>query len=159
MNVFFDSGKEIRVQAVSAKRGVAMERDPNLLGNFIIEDAIAAMYKSLTAEHLVKALTTIRERMQEGGHLVVAVKPGNEQGLELRTVSTPDGQNWFAAFTCMEEEIKKKQEYVSGFTAEIEKLLTLTLNSEEVVGIIVNPWEKPLKLTKEHIRLIVGGQA
>ncbi len=134
----------------------ALEKDKNLLGNFKIEDAIAAMYKNLTAERLAKVIYVIRERMQEGGHLVVAVKPGSEQGLELRTVATPDGQKWFAAFTGMDEELKKKQEFVSGFTAEIEKLIAITMGSAEVCGLIINPWERPLKLTKEHLGLILS---
>lgn len=131
-----------------------MEKDKNLLGNKRIEDAIAALYKNTDEERLAKVLYTIRDRINENGHLVVAVKPGEGAGLELRPVSTPDGKSWFAAFTSINEELKKKEEIVSGFTAEISKLFEITLASENVSGVIINPWDKALKLTKQHIELL-----
>ena len=132
-----------------------MEKDKNLLGNKRIEDAIADMYKDLTDENLTKVIYIIRERIKENGHFVVAVKPGNDHGLVLRTVSTQDGNKWFAAFTSLEEEIKKKEDIVSGFTAEMSSLFEMTLNSNEICGIIINPWDKALKLTKELVSLLM----
>lgn len=131
-----------------------MEKDKNLLGNKRIEDAISAMYRNLNDEKLAKVLYVIRDRVKEKGHLVVAVKPGNNQAMELRTVATPDGKKWFAAFTSIDEELKKKDEVVSGFTAEMAALFDITLNTEEVCGIIINPWDQALKLSKELVKLV-----
>lgn len=131
-----------------------MEKDKNLLGNKRIEDAIAKMYQNLTDETLTKVLYVIRDRIKEMGHLIVAVKPGNN-GLELRTVTTPDGLKWFAAFTSFDEEMKKKEDMVSGFTAEISSLFDTALNAKDICGIIINPWDKALKLSKELIELTI----
>lgn len=133
-----------------------MERDQNLLGNKLIEDAIKEMYKSKTDEHLAKVLYKLRDRMTDGGHLVVAVKPGQGEHLELRPVRTPDGNTWFAAFTSFEEELKKKDEMVSGFTAEIAQLFDIALQTETVAGVIINPWDKALKLDKRIIELVMN---
>ena len=129
-----------------------MEKDKNLLGNKRIEDAITKMYQNLTDENLSNVLYVIRDRIKENGHLIVAVKPGNN-GLEMRTVVSPDGMKWFAAFTSFDEELKKKEDMVSGFTAEISSLLDITLDAKDVSGIIINPWDKALKLSKELIEL------
>lgn len=130
-----------------------MEKDKNLLGNKLIEDAISDMYKDMTDEKLTKVIYTIKNRIKDNGHLVVAVKPGNLEGLELRTVSTPDGKKWFAAFTSFNEELKKKESMVSGFTAEIDKIFETALNSQAIEGVIINPWDRALKLNRELIKL------
>lgn len=131
-----------------------MGKDKNLLGNKRIEDAIAEMYKNLTEEKLAKVLYVLRDRAKEGGHLVVAIKPGDSNRFDLRTITTPDGKKWFAAFTSFDEELKKKENIVSGFTAEITGLFDTVLNSDEITGLIINPWDKALKLTKAHIEVI-----
>lgn len=133
-----------------------MEKDKNLLGNKIIEDAISAMYKNMSDEKLASVLMSIRTRMKDGGHLVVAVKPSQNGSLELRPVRLADGTKWFAAFTSMDEEIKRQDQFVSGFSAEISMLFKTALEVSEVNGIIINPWDKAIKLDKETIRLIGG---
>ncbi|MCQ2508580.1 MAG: SseB family protein, partial [Dorea sp.] len=134
--------------------GVKMEKDKNLLGNELIEDAIAAMYKNLTDEKLARVFSVLRNRMLDGGHLIVSVKAGENNRLELRPVVTGDGKTWFAAYTKFDEELKARDPIHSGFTAEISKLFAITLQTEEVDGIIINPWGKALKLDKNMIRLI-----
>lgn len=126
------------------------------MGNKLIEDAVREMYKALNEDKLAKVLTLIRKRMTDGGHFVVAVKAGDSGSLELRPVTTPDGSKWFAAFTGFEEELKKNDEIVSGFTAEISKLFDITLASDNISGIIINPWDKAVKLDKNMIMLIKG---
>lgn len=133
-----------------------MEADKNLQGNEILEEKIIKMYENLTDRTYADALEAVRERMKAGGHLVVAVRPAGVGGLELRPVSTPDGISWIAAFTGLEEEIKKKDAIMSGFTAEISKLFDMVLESENINGLIINPWDKALKLDKRIIRLIKG---
>ena len=131
-----------------------MKKDKNLIGNKRIEDAISEMYQKLTDENLAKVLYILRDRIKENGHFVVAVRPGEDNNLVLRTISTPEGDKWFAAITSFNEEMKKKEDIVSGFTAEISGLLDMALNSKEVKGVIVNPWDKALKLSKELIEIV-----
>lgn len=131
-----------------------MKQDSSLTGNKLIKESIIKMYKNLTDENLAAVLTVIRKRSNEGGHFVVAVKAGDKNTFELRPVVTPDGGKWFAAFTDFDEELKKTDEVVSGFTAEISKLFDVALSSDEIRGVILNPWDKALKLDKTMIRLI-----
>lgn len=131
-----------------------MEKDKNLQGNKLIEDSIAEMYQHKSDEQLAKVLSIIRTRMMDEGHFVVAVKPGDEGNLEVRLISMPDGTKWFAAFTSMEEEIKRQTDYVSGFTAKISQLFDMALTSEEVEGVLLNPWDKAIRLDKEVIKII-----
>lgn len=133
---------------------IIMEKDKNLLGNKLIEDAIAAMYKNLNEEKLARALSVIRSRMVDSGHLIVSVKPGENNRLELRPVRTGDGKQWFAAYTKFDEELKANDPVHSGFTAEISALLAITMQSPEVEGIIINPWGQAFKLDKNMIRII-----
>lgn len=133
-----------------------MEKDKNLLGNKLIEDAISDMYKHMSDERLAKVLSVIRDRMKDGGHLVVAVKPDDANRLELRLISMQDGTKWFAAFTSMEEEIKRQTDFVSGFTADISQLFTMALQTDEVKGVMLNPWDKAIKLDKEVINLMMS---
>lgn len=133
-----------------------METDKNLVGNKLIEDAIEVMYKNMNDLNFAKLLETIRARMKDGGHLVIAVKPSEEtNNLELRPVTT-DGKQWIAAFTSFEEEIKRKDAIVSGFTAEIGKLFDIILGSDAVNGLIINPWDKAIKLDKRVIKIVKG---
>lgn len=136
-----------------------MDQDKTLIGNKLIENALIKMYKNLNDKNLADVLTVIRKRMNDGGHFVVAVKYGTENSMELRPVSTPDGKRWFAAFTSFDEELKKSDPVVSGFTAEISKLFDIALGSDEITGIIINPWDKALKLDKNTIKLIKGQAA
>jgi len=133
-----------------------MKQDKTLTGNKLIEDAVKKMYRTLNDENLAAVLTVIRKRMNDGGHFVVAVKAGTENRFELRPVTTPDGNKWFAAFTSFDEELKRTEGVVSGFTAEISKLFDIALASDEINGIILNPWDKALKMDKTTIRLVRG---
>lgn len=61
--------------------GIAMsnlkkdEKDPGLCGNERIEAAIAGLQQETSQEHLAHTLTVIRQRMREGGQLIIAVEP------------------------------------------------------------------------------------
>ena len=52
-----------------------MEKDQVLQGNEKIEEAIRGLQNEPTQEMLAHALTVVRRRMKENGHLIVAVDP------------------------------------------------------------------------------------
>lgn len=135
---------------------IFINKDESLKGNEIITDGIKQMYENLTDENLACVLSAVRRRMNEKGHFVVAVTAGDANAFELRTVCTPDGKHWFAAFTDFEEELKKTESVVSGFTAEISGIFRTALASEGISGVILNPWDKALKIDRNMIRLIRG---
>ena len=134
-----------------------MEKDQNLKGNEKIEESIWQLQKEPTQEMLAHALTVVRRRMKEDGHLIVAVDPsGAMDSLQIQTVQTGEGKLWFAAYTSFEEQMKGSNAVMSAFTAEIKKLFQITLESEGIEGLILNPWNCTIMLDKQLIRIIMG---
>ena len=60
------------------------------------------------------------------------------------------------AFTGFEEQLKGSNAVMSAFTAEIKKLFQITLESEGIEGLILNPWNCTIMLDKQLIRIIMG---
>ncbi|RGD64038.1 SseB family protein [Lachnospiraceae bacterium OF09-6] len=134
-----------------------MEKDQNLKGNEKIEESIWQLQKEPTQEMLAHALTVVRRRMKEGGHLIVAVDPsGAMDSLQIQTVQTGEGKLWFAAYTSFEEQMKGSNAVMSAFTAEIGKLFQMALRTEKIEGVILNPWNRTLMLNKNLIHIVVG---
>lgn len=134
-----------------------MEKDQNLQGNEKIEEAIWQLQKEATQEMLAHALTVVRRRMKEDGHLIVAVDPaGAMDSLQIQTVQTGEGKLWFAAYTSFEEQMKGSNAVMSAFTAEIGKLFQMALQTEKIEGVILNPWNRTLMLNKNLIHIVVG---
>ena len=134
-----------------------MEKDQNLQGNEKIEAAIWQLQQEPTQEMLAHALTVVRRRMKEDGHLIVAVDPaGAMDSLQIQTVQTGEGKLWFAAYTSFEEQMKGSNAVMSAFTAEIGKLFQMALQTEKIEGVILNPWNRTLMLNKNLIHIVVG---
>ena len=134
-----------------------MEKDQNLKGNEKIEESIWQLQKETTQEMLAHALTVVRRRMKEGGHLIVAVDPsGAMDSLQIQTVQTGEGKLWFAAYTSFEEQMKGSNAVMSAFTAEIRRLFQMALRTEKIEGVILNPWNRTLMLNKNLIHIVVG---
>ena len=133
--------------------------DEGLQGNEKIETAIAALQQEASEEMLAHTLTVIRRRMREGGQFIIAVEPpkGSNQ-MQLQAVQTQDGNNWWAAFTSFEEELKGSGSVMSTFLTGIEQAFRTVLMTDEVNGIIVNPWNRTIMLDKNLIRIILGEQ-
>ena len=131
--------------------------DEGLQGNEKVEEAILALQQESTQEMLAHTLTVIRRRMRENGQVILAVEPpkGAEQ-IQIQAVKTSDGQNWWAAFTSFEEELKGGDSVKSTFLTDIDKLFETALQVEEIQGIILNPWNRTIMLDKNLIRVILG---
>ena len=131
--------------------------DEGLQGNEKVEEAILALQQESTQEMLAHTLTVIRRRMREKGQVILAVEPpnGTEQ-IQIQAVKTSDGQNWWAAFTSFEEELKGGDSVKSTFLTDIDKLFETVLQVEEIQGIILNPWNRTIMLDKNLIRVILG---
>ena len=132
-------------------------RDKGLNGNEKIEQAVAALQQEPTQEQLAHTLTVIRRRIKEHGQLVVAVEPnlGSEQ-MQLRAIRTADGASWWYAFTSFDEELKGSGSVMSTFLTDIRQLFEAALKTEEIKGVILNPWNRTLMLDKGLIRVIWG---
>ena len=109
---------------------------------------------------LAHTLTVIRRRMKEDGQFIIAVEPPKGDGqLRLEAVRTEDGKNWWVAFTSFEEELKGGGSVKSTFLTDIDKLFELTLQTDEIEGVILNPWNRTIMLDKYLIEIILGKTA
>lgn len=134
--------------------------DEGLQGNDKIEKAIAGLQKETTQEMLAHTLTVIRRRMKDAGQLIIAVEPPSGDGqLRLEAVRTEDGKNWWVAFTSFEEELKGGGSVKSTFLTDIDKLFELTLQTDEIEGVILNPRNRTIMLDKYLIEIILGKTA
>ena len=131
--------------------------DEGLQGNEKIETAIAGLQKEASQEMLAHTLTVIRRRMKEGGQVIIAVEPPKGDGqLRLEAIRTEDGKNWWAAFTSFEEELKGGGSVKSTFLTDIRKLFELILQTDEIEGVVLNPWNRTIMLDKYLIEIILG---
>lgn len=134
-----------------------MEKDMRLEGNEKIEGAIRALQKEMTDEMLAHTLTVIRRRAKENGHFIVSLDPSaGQEGLLMRVICTDDGKRWFAAYTGFEEQSRDSSGVMSAFTAEIGKIFQITLDAKGIEGLILNPYNCTLMLSKQLIQIILG---
>lgn len=131
--------------------------DKGLIGNELIERDIENLKNQFTEENLAVVLSTIKKRMQEKGQFVVGVDAvaSNGNNLSLKTVNY-NGGKWFIVFTSFEEELKGKNGVMSGFLADIDQILNITMKSDEIEGVIINPHGKMLSMNKSVIEVITG---
>ena len=130
--------------------------DEGLQGNEKVEMAIMALQQEPTGEMLAHALTVIRRRMRESGQLILALEASVGEMMQVQAIQTKDGQRWWAAFTGFEEELKGSGSVMSTFLTDMEQLFRKALLEDEIQGVILNPWQKTLKLDKTLIRIILG---
>lgn len=131
--------------------------DEGLQGNDQIEAAIAGLQKEATEEMLAHTLTVIRRRMVQKGQLIIAVEPFvGESKLSLQAIETSDGKKWWAAFTGFEEELKGGESVKSTFLADMDSLFNMALETDEIEGIIINPWNRTIMLNKRLLEIILG---
>ena len=140
-----------------------MDRDDNrkmdegLQGNEKIEQAIRELQQAPSGEELAHTLTVVRRRMKEGGQFIVAVEPPRGDGkIQIQAIQTADGQQWWAAFTSFEEELKGGGSVQSTFLTDIAQLFNSALQVNEIEGIILNPWNRTIMLDKNLINIILG---
>mgnify|MGYP000742002173 CR=1 FL=1 len=89
-----------------------------------------------------------------------SVEPPKGDGqICLEAIRTEDGKNWWAAFTSFEEELKGGGSIKSTFLTDIDKLFELTLQTDEIEGVILNPWNRTIMLDKYLIEIILGKTA
>lgn len=133
------------------------KKDPGLQGNEKMEAAIAGLQQEPTQEMLAHTLTVIRRRMKENGQLIIAVEPPKGDGkIQIQSIQTADGKNWWVAFTSFEEELKGGGSVKSTFLTDIRKLFESVLTVSEIEGVIINPWNRTIMLNKALIKIILG---
>lgn len=131
--------------------------DKGLIGNDKIEEDILMLQQQPTPEILAVTLSAIRRRMNQGGQFVVAVAPGSADSLQLRVIDH-DGGKWLEAYTSFDEQMKGPTQVMSTFMADIGQVLKMALESDQVQGLILNPYNRTIMLDKTFLRLILGKQ-
>ena len=152
--------------------------DPFLKDNIIIENAIANFKAEQTTPRMDALLGSIRIRMWQGGHFMIPVIPPEsftalfdpeniqegdiiqseeEQHFALCQIGTDNGKRWNVAFTSQKEY--EKGEPASILSHFIDSFLGAYIDDEDdengIAGVILNPWDKPVFLTKDIIRIIM----
>lgn len=74
----------------------------------------------------------------------------------MRVIRTDDGKRWFAAYTGFGEQSRDSSGVMSAFTAEIGKIFQITLDAKGIEGLILNPYNCTLMLSKQLIQIIQG---
>ena len=69
---------------------------------------------------------------------------------------TADEKLWWMAFTSFDEQMKGSDSVMSTFMTDIRKLFDAVLKVDEIVGIIINPWNRTIMLDKKLIKIIIG---
>lgn len=131
-------------------------KDEALIGNEKIEEYIGILQKEPSEEMLAVTLTAVRRRVKEHGQVIVPVEGTVGENFQVQTIQLDNGEQWLSAFTSFEEELKGSQPVMSTFLADLGQLLDMALESEQVLGLILNPWNRTLMLDKNLIRVIKG---
>ena len=128
--------------------------DQGLKGNEKIEDYIEILQKDPSPEILSVVLTSIRRRMKEGGQMVVGVDTDGGT-VRIKAMKLDDG-TYIPVYTSFEQQMKGNEKIMSTFLVDIGQLLDMAYKENTADGIIVNPYDKTLKLGKDLIRIIKG---
>ncbi len=132
------------------------EMDKGLIGNEKLEEKIGMLQTEPSQEMLAVVLTSLRRRMKEHGQVIVPVDPSSTEQAKVQILQLENSEKWLAVFTSFEEQLKGDGKVMSTFLGDIGQLLQMTLQEPSIEGILINPWNRSLRLSKDLIRIILG---
>ena len=132
-------------------------KDPTLKKNERITEVIHMFHQEPTERLLLAVILAVREIMQQDGHLVFPADIGADENGNLtfgfKTMEW-DGCTAIVAFTDPEELKKGPQtDAVSQF---MEPMLAQILDTEDMGGIVLNPWGEAMFLDRDDITVILN---
>ena len=131
--------------------------DTTLVGNDIIEKAIHAFYQEQTEHRFMGICMAVRNRITQDGHLLFPVEIGvDEEGgqtFEFQNLELEE-HPVMVAFTSAEE--MEKGPKVGGLSTFADSVLETLLHTEEIAGLLINPWGESICLGKEDIAMILS---
>ena len=130
--------------------------DKGLAGNEKLEEQIMMLQKEPSPEMLSVVLTTVRRRMKEHGEMIVPVEADPSGNLRVQIMQIENGEKWLAVYTSFEEQMMGGQSVQSTFLSDIGQLLRMVLHENSVEGLLVNPWNRSLRLSRDLIRIVLG---
>lgn len=128
--------------------------DRYLIGNGMIEEAIAGYQEEASPENIARILNGFRRRMNEDGHLMMPVEmsPAGDGSFEWLSMTGDDGRSAFVVFTSEHEASKgPKAEFIS---QDMGTILQYAMNME-CEGIMLNPFGKRFMITKAGLAQIL----
>lgn len=115
-----------------------------------IEQAIEKVHATGSDADIASFMEEIKEASGERKSLLVAVNDSEDSRYpKLSTFDFETGASAICAFTNVEES--RKGPDIDTMPLEIPALLNAAMTSDEVSILIINPWDKPLAMTKEMI--------
>ena len=145
------------------------------LGN---EELVAAMriaYEDSSKEAYIKVLDLLAKRIAEGGEIILPVqmsqsafdmlgdlnniKVGDtltsteEIRMKPQTITDSNGEIWYAVFTDYNEA--GKGESSSSINQPLKEIVKAALEDDGKKGLILNPWENPIFLDKNMLKMVL----
>ena len=130
--------------------------DSFLIGNEIIEKALAEANADMNHDTIMNLVHAIQQRMGADGHLLLPVEypnPEDPNTFQIRGLPNDEGELYLACFTS-EEELNKGEPtaVVSHF---IDCFIEAVIDSDAVAGIIINPFGITARLPKGVLQIIM----
>ena len=125
-------------------------------------------------KNVIAVLENIRMLMNEDKHLIVPVDWDrktmsgtdildtprgigatlrSDVAMMLRQIKGPDEKNWLVAFSSNNELLKGSPSF--SFPGSVRQLLDVTMKTEDISGIVINPFGAPFLLNKTLIQMIL----
>ncbi len=152
------------------------EENEDLSGNEAIEIAINQLYEQDDKESFLFLLTMLCSRMKNEGHALVPfvevgegflsdmdvyqLKEGDtvtldhDVRLRMDTVTENREEEWLYLFTC-EAELRKQQCGNVIMSIPIADMLRIALDSDKVLGLVINPFGRYVKFDKDILKLLL----
>lgn len=130
--------------------------DNFLIGNEIIEKALAEANADMNHDTIMNLVHAIQQRMVADGHLLLPVEypdPEDPNTFQIRGLPNDEGELYMACFTS-EDELNKGEPtaVVSHF---IDCFIEAVIDSDAVAGIIINPFGITARLPKGVLQIIM----
>lgn len=125
-----------------------------LIGNEIIDSAIAAFTAAPGEESALAVVRALQQRMQQDGHLLIpVVLSEGGQSYQLRPLEYDNGAIYMVAFTS-EAELEKggPTNILSHF---IDVYFDVVLDFEDAQGLVINPFGQPFFLQKDLLAAVL----
>ncbi len=126
-----------------------------------IEKALKVLTYHQDDKSLSLLLDALRRRSAQKGKFIVPVQPvkatsseDEAVGFQVRTVTLNSGALAICAFTSQEEFEKGAESDV--IHQPIDELLRFVYSNNQLKGLLINPWGKPMLLDKEMIKQILA---
>ena len=131
-------------------------KDSFLIGNEIIEQALAAVNADWNRDTMTDLVHAIQQRLAADGHLLLPVEypdPEDPNTFRMRGFSNDAGEFYLACFTS-EEELHKG-EPTAVISQFIDVFLEAVIDSDAASGIVINPFGLTCWLPKGVLQIIL----